>query len=346
MKQPKFGKLPTGNRFQELQKASNFKDGKFQNINHTPDLAEGVTYYQVLKEFIFERSKDTKPKSKIPSPQHNLKNLDTNKDVIIWFGHSSYFMQIDGKKMLVDPVLSGAASPIKYTTKSFDGSDVYTVDDLPEIDILFITHDHWDHLDYKTIKLLQSKVKQVICPLGVAEHLEHWGYPTTKIIEKNWNDTIDLQDGFIVTLTPARHFSGRGFKRQPTLWTSYILQTPNSKIFLGGDSGYDTHFAEIGTNHGPFDVAILECGQYNKNWKYIHMMPEETVQASIDLKAEKLMPVHWSKFVLAQHAWDDSIRRVIADAKQKNVPVLHPMIGEKVYIKEWQTYTPWWENVN
>jgi len=152
MKQPKFGKLPAGERLHAIQQTSNFRDGKFQNNNHTPDLAEGVTYTQVLKEFIFERSKQSKPPAPITSQKHNLKELVASKDIVVWFGHSSYFLQVDGKKMLVDPVLIGSASPIAFTTKSFAGVDVYGVDDFPEIDILFITHDHWDHLDYKTVK--------------------------------------------------------------------------------------------------------------------------------------------------------------------------------------------------
>ena len=264
---------------------------------------------------------------------------------MVWFGHSSYFLQIDGKKILVDPVFSGNASPVKFTTKSFEGSDVYAAADIPVIDYLFITHDHYDHLDYETIIQLKPKIKKVITGLGTGAHLEHWGIDKNSIIEKDWNEKVVLDPGFIVNTTAGRHFSGRGFKRNGALWMSFMLTTPGMKIFLGGDSGYDTHFKDIGNKFGPFDLAILECGQYNEYWKYIHMMPEEVVQAALDLQAQVLMPVHWSKFSLALHAWDDPIMRVTKESKKKNVPIINPMIGEEVDLKKTGIYATWWKNV-
>ncbi|HMG67845.1 MAG TPA: MBL fold metallo-hydrolase, partial [Chitinophagaceae bacterium] len=280
----------------------------------------------------------------LPSVKTDLLHLDPSKNYLVWFGHSSYFIQIDGKKILVDPVFSGNASPLP-TTKSFPGSDVYTTGDLPEIDYLFLSHDHWDHLDYETILKLKPMVKQVITSLGTAAHLEFWGFDKKKIFEKDWKDEIILESGFIVNTASARHFAGRTFKRNRSLWMSFILQTPSMKLFLGGDSGYDTHFAEIGNKYGPFDLAILECGQYNPYWKYIHMMPEETVQAGFDLKAKKILPVHWAKFSLSLHDWDDSIKRVTLEASKKNLPVLHPMIGEVVDLNGPGIFSRWWEKV-
>jgi len=340
---PKFGKLPSGNSLLKIKSASNYSNNKFQNIHQTPDFTEGVTIYQVLKEFIFNNEKNTKPPIIIPSQKNNLKQLDLSKNLLVWFGHSSYLMQIDGKIFLVDPIFSGSASPLKFTTKSFEGSNNYSVDDMPLIDYLIITHDHWDHLDYDTIKRINTKVSKVICSLGVAEHLVKWGYTRNKIIEKNWYETEQLEFGFEIITTPGRHFSGRSFRRQQTLWASYVLNTPSLKIFIGGDSGYDKHFKEIGKQHGPFDLAILECGQYNKNWKYIHMMPEETAKAAIDLNAKMLMPVHWAKFTLAQHAWDDSIKRVAIESEKLNLPLIHPMIGELVDLNNSQEFSKWWE---
>ncbi|MBS1934351.1 MAG: MBL fold metallo-hydrolase, partial [Bacteroidetes bacterium] len=275
------------------------------------------------------------------------KDLDPRKNVIVWFGHSSYFMQVDGKKIIVDPVLSGYASPIKSTTKSFPGSDVYKAEDIPVIDYLFISHDHWDHLDYETIKKIQPRIKKVICGLGVAPHFLCWGFDEKDIIEKDWWQTATLDEGFEIIVTPGRHFSGRGLKRDTSLWCSYVLQTPTMKIFIGGDSGYDNHFEEIGNKFSPFDIAILECGQYDKSWKYIHMMPEETVQAAIDLKAKKLLPVHWAKFALGNHSWDDPIKRVTISAKEKNISILTPLIGEEVDLKNpLQQYPEWWTKLN
>ena len=184
-------------------------------------------------------------------------------------------MQLDGKKVLVDPVFSGSASPLPFGTKAFAGTDPYTTADMPEIDYLFITHDHWDHLDYETICALQPKIKQIICPLGVGAHLTYWGFVQEFIHEINWNEDLFLGTGFNVHSIPARHFSGRDYKRNGTLWSSFILKTPSHKIFIGGDSGYDTHFKEAGDQFGPFDLVILENGQYDKKWKYIHMQPAE-----------------------------------------------------------------------
>jgi L-ascorbate metabolism protein UlaG (beta-lactamase superfamily) len=344
MQQPQFGKAPAGNRLERIKASPNYKNGAFQNFSNTPSLTEGANYFSILKEFFFKKNKRSKPQADLPAKKTDLKKLNPAEDVLVWFGHSSYFIQVDGKKILVDPVFSGSASPIN-TTKSFKGSDVYTAEDMPVIDYLFITHDHFDHLDYKTVSLLKPKIKKVITGLGVGAHLEHWGYNPNIIIESDWENRVNLEDGFVVNTVPARHFSGRTFKRNNTLWMSYILITPNNKIYIGGDSGYDTHFKEIGNKYGPFDLAILEDGQYNKSWKYIHMMPEETVQAAIDLKAKKLLPVHWSKFTLALHDWDEPITRVIKESKSKQLPVLHPMIGEAVYLNELLKAERWWEEL-
>lgn len=345
MQQDMFGKTPTGERLERIKKSPNFKDGKFENLRHTPFLTEGVSYYVVLKEFIFSKNKRGKPSKKIPSKKTDLINLSADQNVLVWFGHSSYFIQIDGKKILVDPVFSGAASPIKATTRSFKGSDIYTTADIPEIDYLFISHDHWDHLDYATIIQLKPKFNKIICGLGTGQHLEHWGFHPNQLIERDWEDEIILEDGFTVNITPAQHFSGRNFKRNNSLWVSFVLKTPTMKIFLGGDSGYNTHFAAIGNKYGPFDLAILECGQYDKSWKYIHMMPEEIITAAGDLKATTLLPVHWGKFSLANHAWDDPIKAVVEIAKIKNQPLITPMIGEKVQLKGNNEFEAWWEKI-
>lgn len=346
MQQAQFGKQPSGSRLELIKKSPNFRDGSFQNLSVTPDLTEGVSYYTVMKEFFFTKSPRQKPSQTLPSKKTDLKNLKPDENILVWFGHSSYFMQIDGKKILVDPVFSGSASPIKFTTPSFAGSDVYTPEDFPEIDYLFISHDHYDHLDYETIIALKPKIKQVITGLGVGEHFEYWGYDKEKIIEKDWQQEVTLTDGFVVNFVPARHFSGRALKRNQSVWVSFVLQTPTQKIFIGGDSGYDTHFAEIGKKFGEFDLAILECGQYDKSWKYIHLMPEEVVQAAQDLRAKRLLPVHWGKFVLGNHAWDEPIIRVSAAAKTQKMPLVTPFIGEKVNLADSaQVFEEWWQKV-
>ncbi|MES2430392.1 MAG: MBL fold metallo-hydrolase [Bacteroidota bacterium] len=346
IKQEKFGRLPSGERLKRITASSNYKEGQFQNQSFTPQLTEGATYTSLFKEFFFTKKERSKPSTILPSIKTDLLHLPIHEDVFIWMGHSSYFMQIDGKRILVDPVLSGAASPIKATTRSFPGADIYTVNDFPEIDILFISHDHWDHLDHTTIKKLKPKVKTVVTGLGTGEHLERWGYDPKMIHEKDWNENLDLGDGFKVTVLPARHFSGRTFRRNRALWASFALQTPHKKIYIGGDSGYDTHFKKIGDEHGPFDMAMLECGQYDKNWKYIHMMPEEVVDAAKELKAQKFIAVHWGKFQLGNHSWDDPIRRVYKTAHHRTTPLLTPMIGEQVNINDnAQLFSNWWEQI-
>lgn len=344
--QASFGKAASGERLKRIQQSSNYKDGSFQNQSYTPVMPEDVSIFKVMKDGIFNRSKRNVPKDVLPSKKTNLKQLDLQKDVLVWFGHSSYFMQIDGKTILVDPVFSGSASPFSFMVKSFKGSDVYSPEDFPAIDYLFITHDHWDHMDYQTVLKLKSKVGKVITGLGTGAHLERWGFDPKSIIESDWNESAILDSGFRVTATPGRHFTGRGFKRNQSIWCSFVLQTPSKKIFIGGDSGYDTHFARIGAEHGPFDLALLECGQYNTYWKYIHMMPEQTVQAAIDLKATTLMPVHWAKFALAYHAWDESIERVTKEAHRLNLPIVHPMIGEVVDLDQFGPTTEWWKGLN
>lgn len=292
---------------------------------------------------MFEKVERLRPLDSLPSVKTDLLALQADKDVLVWFGHSSYFMQINGKRILVDPVFSGSVSPVPGGGKAFKGADIYTIDDFPEIDYLFISHDHYDHLDYKTALLLKNKVKKVICGLGVGSHLERWGYPADMVIEKDWWEQVDLGDGFTAYTTPARHFSGRSFSRNNTLWLSYVLQTPSMKIYIGGDSGYDTHFAEIGEKYGPVDLAILENGQYNVAWKYIHMQPEEVLQAAKDLKAKRLLPVHSSKFVLGNHPWDEPLRRIKAAA---DMPLATPMIGQIVDLHdEKQVFTEWWKDV-
>ena len=345
MQQPQFGKSAGGDRLTRILNSSNFRKGQFQNINVTPALAEGATYLGVMRKFFFQKDKRVVPASLLPTEKTDLLRLDLDKEVLVWFGHSSYFLQLKGKRILVDPVLSGNASPVKFTTKSFKGTDLYTVDELPEIEYLLITHDHYDHLDYETIVKLKPKVRKVITGLGVGAHFEHWGYDASIIEEKDWNEHLVLENGLQLTTVPSRHFSGRGLRRNRSLWLSFILSSPDVKLFIGGDSGYDGHFKKIGDEHGPFHLAILENGQYNEDWKHIHMMPEEVVRAAIDLKAALLLPVHWSKFSLSVHAWDEPMIRVLKEAADQNMPLIHPMIGEAVNFKQVVKSKEWWKNL-
>ncbi len=346
MKKDTFGKLPKGERLIQIENSPHYKNGSFQNLSHTPDLTEGNNYVSVMYDFLFKGSNRKKPGQKIPSIKTDLKNLPLDSNVLVWFGHSSYFMQIDGIKYLVDPVFSGNASPIPGTTRSFEGTDIYNVDDLPQIDYLIISHDHYDHVDYHTLKNLKDKAERVLCGLGVGAHLEHWGFDLKKIIEKDWNEQIKLNDSTDIYTTPARHFSGRGFSRNKSLWMSYVLKTASLKIYIGGDSGYDDHYKEIGEKFGPIDVAILENGQYDSAWKYIHNLPHEVLMATEDLNSKRLFPVHSSKFVLANHSWDEPLVKVSEFNKDYGFQLITPIIGQLVDLNDTsQSFKQWWTEI-
>lgn len=342
----KFGRSPGGPRLTVLRQSDHYKDGRFINIHETPDITEGYTYSDVMYDYFFNGAPRRRPVDSIPSVKSDLLNLPADKNVLVWFGHSSYFIQIDGKRILLDPVFSGNASPVPGTNVSFPGTDRYTVDDLPEIDYLIISHDHYDHVDYETLLGLKNKTRKVICGLGVGAHFEHWGYTPDQVIERDWHETVELDPGFMLHTTPARHFSGRSFSRNNTLWMSYVFQAPTMNFYFGGDSGYDTHFAEIGKKFGPIDLVMIDNGQYDIKWRYVHTLPDEALRAAQDLKAKRLFPVHSSKFMMANHPWDEPLTKITALNKSIGIPLVTPMIGEFVYLKDPdQKFSEWWVGI-
>ncbi|PKF73617.1 MBL fold metallo-hydrolase [Chryseobacterium sp. PMSZPI] len=338
------GQFPDEKRKKYFSTLPNYANGKFQNILPTPALLEGESMTKVLLDTLC-KVENTSPGMTLPFVVTDLKKLAREENILVWFGHSSYFIQIDGKRFLIDPVFSGNASPMPGSIKAFPGSDYYKPEHIPDIDFLLISHDHWDHLDYKTVQTLKEKVGTVICGLGVGQHFEYWGWNPEKIIEKNWWESIDLTEGFTLTLTPARHFSGRLLNRNISLWTSYVLKTPTKNLFLGGDSGYGTHFTEIGKKYGPFDLAIMECGQYNEKWPYIHSLPDQIIKEVEELKAKNFIPVHNSKFKLAQHPWYEPLELVSKSAEENHQRITLPVIGEKVSLDnlEQTVWKKWWE---
>lgn len=275
MKSPSFGALPSGKSLEKVKTSKNYVDGEFRNKESTELLTDTKkSPIKRLLEFAFEEDpKGTVLDFKIPSTKTDLKSLDSSEDVMVWFGHSSLFIQISGKKILVDPVFSKYASPVPFTNKAFDGTNVYDVDDLPEIDILLITHDHYDHLDYPTIKKLKDKVAKTIVPLGVDAHLLRWGFDEDKIITVDWDDEVIIDDNLKIYALEARHFSGRSFSnRNQSLWLSYLIEekmpNKNYKLFLSGDGGYSGRFKDFKERFGKIDLAAMESGQYNKEWSY------------------------------------------------------------------------------
>jgi L-ascorbate metabolism protein UlaG (beta-lactamase superfamily) len=351
---PVFGKHPAGTRLQRVEKSPNYRGGIFQNFSETPMMTDDVSYWELAKKYFDKGNTQTEPPAPLPSVKTDLMALvaevqpefERTKPVVVWFGHSMYLIRIGGKTILVDPVLSERASPVQFAgSKNYAGTRIITAADLPQLDAIIITHDHYDHLDYETILQLAPTTKHFHTSLGVGEHLEYWGIPASAISEYDWWERGMIADGIEIIAAPARHFSGRGVITNKTLWSSFIIKTATHTLYVGGDSGYDTHFKTIGDKYGPFDLALLECGQYNLGWKLIHMMPEEVLQAAQDLRAEMLLPVHWGKFTLGLHAWDESIRRVTAEAKNRALPITTPRIGEVIRLDSVYPSSAWWEGV-
>jgi L-ascorbate metabolism protein UlaG (beta-lactamase superfamily) len=349
---PVMGKAPSGRRLERIKLSPHYADGKFQNKVPTELLRKGAPFFKVLWLF-FNKPKDTVPPAALPSVRTDLRNLPDGAPVVVWFGHSSYLIKAGGKHILVDPVFSGHASPVSFFARAFKGTNVYGVSDLPKIDMVVITHDHYDHLDYRVMKQLTATAGHFYTSLGVGAHLEYWGIGTERITELDWGEEVRLDkreeipaDSGTLTATTARHFSGRGMGNGRTLWSSFVLKIGGYSFFLGGDSGYAPHFKAIGEQFGPFDIAILECGQYGKYWPDIHMRPEETVAAAGDLGAKLLLPVHWGKFSLSLHPWDEPVRRALAAARKTGLAVTTPLIGEPVIIGGKVPQREWWEEVS
>ncbi|KIO78945.1 beta-lactamase [Pedobacter lusitanus] len=338
---PVFGRLPEGASLERIRQLPNVKDDVLQNQSPT-SMVPDEGYWAIVKAML-KGNPNSRPKAVLPHVKPELDSVSGTK--VTWFGHSSYLLQIESLKVLVDPVFSRTPSPFSFIgKKNYAGTDFISAEDFPAIDILLISHDHYDHMDYQTILKLKDRVKHFLTSAGAGSHLLRWGIPAEKITELAWEEKAVLC-GLQFTAQPARHFTGRKFKRNRTLWSSFVLETPEHKLFLGGDSGYDSHFKTIGDAHGPFDLAILECGQYNVLWPLIHMFPEQTVTAAKDLQAKVLLPVHWAKFTLALHDWNDPVLRVTKSAEEFNQPITTPLPGETFQIGSNYPDTKWWLNM-
>lgn len=277
---------------------------------------------------------DLRPKSHIPFvPSTTKVHDDKQSSKAIWFGHSAVLLEIEGKKVLFDPMFGPSSSPFPiFTSKRYSGPFSMEHEELQEIDAIFISHNHYDHLDYSSILKLKDRTKYFFVPKGVKRYLLKWGVAPEKISEYSWWDEFEW-NGLTIACTPARHFSGRGlFDRDCSLWCSWVVLGKNTKVYFSGDSGYAPHFKEIGGKYGPFDLTFMECGQYNDRWSSIHMIPEETVQAHIDVKGNILVPIHWGTFTLSLHEWSDPIHRVTSEAKKHGVSIATPRLGETIII--------------
>lgn len=346
IQQPQFGKNPEGARLALIEKSPHYKEGRFRNLVEKPTISEGYSMMGEIYKTLFKTYPSRAPVDSLPSVKTNLKQLNPDSNLVIWMGHSTIFIQLNGKRILVDPAFSGKASPLPWGVKAFRGSNIYSADDMPEIDYLIISHDHYDHLDYEAVVALRNKVKHVICGLGVGAHFEYWGYDANKIIEKDWYEKVQIDTNFVIFTEPTHHDSGRAFTRGKSLWMSYLIQTPEMKVYISGDGGFDDRFKMIGEKYGPIDWAIIEDGQYDKAWQSVHNLPEEVMQAAIDLKAKNVIPVHHSKFTLGKHPWNEPLERITALSESKPYRLLTPMIGEPVKLNDsTQKFAQWWKGV-
>ena len=346
---PEFGRLPQGERLARIQASPHYINGKFQNLVPVQVMSEdsGENRFVATAKFLFGDKSALSPKEPMVFHKTDLKKLDIKQDLVVWMGHSTFYMQLGGRRILIDPVFSSYASPVFFINKAFSGSNIYTAADMPDIDVLAISHDHWDHLDYPTVMALKDKIKNIVCPLGVGEYFEQWGFDLQILHEEDWDKEIKIAEDFSIHILPSQHFSGRFLTQNPTLWCGFAFVTPKNKVYYSGDGGYGEHFKAIGKQFGGFDLMLGENGQYNMAWHDIHLLPEETAQAAVDVRAKALLPAHGGKFALARHPWQEPYQKLTEASQGKDYQLLTPEIGEAVSIDEisLQAFGKWWEKM-
>ena len=343
---PQFGGKHSENDIKRYQESGHYQGGKFINLIETNMDMSLKNIWAMSKEFI-KGNPNAKPNFKFPINEMDSSYLVKSQaeDKMYWFGHSTFLLQLDSLNILIDPMFGDSPAPHPtFGTSRFHDKLPIEIEKLPHIDLVLISHDHYDHLDYESIQKLKGKVKQFYVPLGVGAHLKSWGINENYIAEYNWWDETNYEN-LQLAFTPARHFSGRGLMdNSATMWGSWVIKSNSKNIFFSGDSGYGPHFKEIGEKYGPFDFAMMECGQYNEKWANIHMMPEETAQAGIDVKTNIIMPIHWGAFKLALHDWDDPIKRITTKADELKIPTFIPEIGQKIDLSNLNMQpTNWWK---
>jgi L-ascorbate metabolism protein UlaG (beta-lactamase superfamily) len=339
-----FGGKVTKKLIQQYKQSKNWRDGSFQNLEQTDLTVNLKDFPKVIYKQLSNR-KLRVPKSPIPVKPYDksafLENSDKAK--FIWFGHSAIMMRMKGKNILIDPMFGPDTTPIApMPSKRFSENTLDLIDDLPEIDLILLTHDHYDHLDYASIQKLKHKTRHYFVALGIKRHLVSWGVQKELITEFDWWDSHNF--GKInITFTPTNHFSGRGLKdRLKSLWGGWVINSSNENIWISGDGGYGNHFLEIGKRLGPFDFAFMECGQYNVDWLPVHLFPDESVQAAIDAIVKKAMPIHWAGFALSYyHTWQEPAENFVKSAVEKRLDYTLPRIGE-IFDTESTSQKKWW----
>lgn len=340
-----FGGKITNTLKERYAQSKQWNGKQFLNLEHTSmDIGFAKLLELLYKQFFERKGKTPKEKISILPLERERFLSPVSQPKFIWYGHSVVLLRMADTTILIDPMLGPDAAPISpIGVKRFSEGTLDLIKDFPEIDLLLLTHDHYDHLDWDSVRLLMPKVKQYYVALGVSRHLEKWGVAKTKIKEFDWWSTSHFQ-GIDLTFTPTRHFSGRGLTdRAKSLWGGWVLKTSDDSLYFSGDSGYGKHFKEVGEKLGPFNFAFMECGQYNQNWHQIHMFPEETVQAALDVHVQTIMPVHWAGFALAQHHWKDPFERFISACEKAQQAAIVPRLGELVDLNALKDATPYWK---
>jgi L-ascorbate metabolism protein UlaG (beta-lactamase superfamily) len=323
----------------------NFRDGVFVNIDPaSPFSMDREEVRIILRELIGGRPA-SRPGAPIPMSSQDGIDGRPSELAIRWLGHSTALLEIDGYRVLTDPVWSDRCSPSDVIGPERLHPPPAELEALPAVDAVVISHDHYDHLDIDTvIALTRSQRAPFFVPLGVGAHLRAWGIPEERIVELDWNERAQV-DELTLICTPARHFSGRFLTRNTTLWASWVLIGPAHRAYFGGDTGYTKSFAQIGADHGPFDLTLMPVGAYNRAWPDIHMNPEEAVRAHLDVtdtESGLLVPIHWCTFRLAPHPWAEPIERLLVAAEAARVRVAVPKPGGRVDPAEPAGLEPWW----
>lgn len=321
---------------------NNFDNARFVNQADMKMKMSPGTIGSLIKDGLVGKA-ERRPKISLPISFNE--NIKTDEDSLTWFGHSTFLFNIDQKHILVDPMFGPTASPVTFAGSKRYSKDVLAIiDQLPPIDAAFITHDHYDHLDYPSILRLKEIVAQFFVPYGVGSHLVRWGIERDKIREFNWWDEFQWDD-LTLSFVPSQHFSGRGLtNRDSSLWGGWVIHGSDTRVFVSGDGGYGPHFKQIGDKYGPFDLTIVEGGQYDPRWSSVHMQPEESVRAHLDVHGKTMMLSHWGAFTLAYHGWKEPIERALAEAEAKGVQLIAPNLGETVHLQsDKSTYAShWW----
>ena len=337
---PVFGARPDGTDRADYEKrAQGYFDGK---RFYYPDkwAISGVSSDERISQ------KNTVPEDPLPVCEPEWDTPADPKDVrITWLGHSSLLMELGGKTLLIDPIFSQRSSPFSFVGPRRYTAPSVNIMDLPHIDAVLITHDHYDHLDRKTIRALESKTDRFIVPLGIEKHIRRWIKEDDKVINLAWWEKTEL-DGLSIICTPARHMSGRAVvDMNSTLFCSWVFRYGTHQIFESGDTGYGGHFEEIHRRYGDFDLILTDCAQFNERWHYIHMFPEESAIAAETLRAKAVMPIHWGAFVLSNHGWDDPPERVTLACEARGIEVITPKLCEMMSLKESKRFHErWWRD--